>query len=67
MASVEELLLELECLQDVFHLLLLEEDSVSQFTTQLSRLVDTTIMTLKDITSKGSLEHLAAINNGDMT
>lgn len=65
-ANVEELLLELECLQDTLALQLLEVDSSSPLTKVLSLLVDTLVMTLKDIISSDSLDKVAQIDNGDM-
>ncbi len=64
--TVEEVVLELECLQDTLALALLEADSLNPFTKVLSLLVDTMVMTLKDTISRDSLDKLEQIDSGAM-
>ncbi len=64
--TVEEVVLELECLQDTLALALLEVDSLSPFTKVLSLLVDTMVTTLKDTISRDSLDKLEQIDSGAM-
>ncbi len=61
-----EVVLELESLQEDLLLVVPKEDLVQQLMSLLERFLGLLIMTLKGTMSKGSLETLERINNGDM-
>ncbi len=65
MTVVEEVLLELECLQEVLALLVLEEDTLSPLTRALVQLVDIMAMTLRSTTTQDSLDKIEQLNSGD--
>lgn len=66
MTSIQEVLLELECLQEDLHLLPLEVVSPTQCISLLRKLADITTMTLKATTNVDSLVNLEETDNGDM-
>ncbi len=67
MTPVEEVLLELELVQVSLVQLHQKVDSLNPLMTLLRQLVGFMIMTLKDITSRDSLDKVEQIDSGDMT